>query len=50
VHIRREQWQWLENDNHNPEKKQTRGNTEPRKKKKDVASTALGRKGMVIHR
>jgi hypothetical protein len=44
----RERWQWLENDRRNPEKK-TSGNTEPRKKK-DVASTALGRKETVIHR
>jgi hypothetical protein len=36
-------------------KKSTRGNTDPerereREKKKDVASTAFGRKGTVIHR
>jgi hypothetical protein len=34
-------------------KKKPRGNTEPereREKKKDVASTALRRKGTVIHR
>jgi hypothetical protein len=41
----------LESDHRNPEKKSTRGNTEPeREKKKDVASTALRRKGTVIHR
>jgi hypothetical protein len=32
-------------------KKTTRGHTKPEKEgKKDVASTALGRKGTVIHR
>jgi hypothetical protein len=30
-------------------REKARGNTEPRKKNKDVASTALGRKGTVIH-
>jgi hypothetical protein len=49
AHIRRERWQWLEID-HNPvKKKPTRGNTEAEKEKKDIASTALRRKGMVIH-
>jgi hypothetical protein len=37
----------LESDHCNPKKKPTRGNTEP-KRKKDIASTALGRKGMVV--
>jgi hypothetical protein len=48
AHIRRERWQWLENHHRNPEKK-TKGNTETRKKK-DVASIVLGRKGTVINR
>jgi hypothetical protein len=38
----------LESDHCNPGKKPTRGDTEP-EKKKDVASTALRRKGTVIH-
>jgi hypothetical protein len=31
-------------------KKTRRGNTEPERKKKDLASTAFRRKGTVIHR
>jgi hypothetical protein len=43
VHVKRERWQWLESDHSNPKKK-TRGNTEPVRERKDVASTPLEEK------
>jgi hypothetical protein len=49
VHVRRKRWQLLESDHRNLERKPTRGNTMPEREKKDVASTALERKGTVIH-
>jgi hypothetical protein len=45
VHIRREQWQWLESDYHSPEKKPTRKNTKP----DDIATQPSEEKGTVIH-
>jgi hypothetical protein len=43
-----EWWQWLEGDHRNP--KETNKRKHRAREKKDVASTALGRIGMVIHR
>jgi hypothetical protein len=48
THVRKERWQWLESDHHNPEKKPTRGNKRcckhsPRKKRN--GDTPLGYSG-----
>jgi hypothetical protein len=47
AHIRRERCHWLEKDHRHPEKKKRKHRAT---KKIDVASTARGIKGMVIHR
>jgi hypothetical protein len=51
VHIRREWWQWLESDHCIPKKTDKRKHQarERERERKDVACTALRRKGMVRH-